>query len=126
MLYEKQMYARDAKLVKESDGDEKNCGKKRQQPASSKGKGQKKQKTLAVKTRKSPRKRIQEEEGGASGTEGGQSEISDAESMASRASQASKSSQSKPTSSSKSKSSSASASRRAVDVPIEEITQDQM
>ena len=42
------------KLVKESDGDEKNCGKKRQQPASSKGKGQKKQKTLAANTRKSP------------------------------------------------------------------------
>jgi len=106
------------KLVKESDGDQKNCGKKRQQPASSKGKGQK---TLAVKTRKSPQKRIQEEEGGASGTEGEQSEISDAESMAS---QASKSSQSKPMS--LSKSSSASASQLAVGVPIEEITRDQM
>ena len=40
-------------LVKESDGDQTNCGKKRQQPASSKGKGQK---TLAVKTRISPPK----------------------------------------------------------------------
>ena len=56
------------KLVKESDGDEKNCDKERQQPPSSQGKGQK---TLAVKTRKSHQKRIHEEKSGASGTEGG-------------------------------------------------------
>ena len=108
-------------MPNKGSGDE-NCDRKRKQSASgSKGKGQNK-KVLAV--RKSPRKRIQEEEVGANGrsTEGEQSDVSDAESMASRVSQASKSSQSKP----KSKSSSASASRRAIGVPMEEITQEQM
>ncbi|XP_041479555.1 uncharacterized protein LOC121427283 [Lytechinus variegatus] len=109
------------KVVRINDWDEEerppleDDGKKRPPPGSRKGKAPKKGKKAppAVKTRTSSRKRSPEGEGGASGTEEEPSEASDADSHSSK-------------STSKSSSSSASTSRRAVGVPIEEITPEQM